>query len=81
MFATQSGSEKLVNVLLKEQSDLEARTTNRETALLIAANEGFTFIVHVLLNKGAECVAGYLPGSTPQEVAFKFLIIDILQRA
>lgn len=79
--ATQSGSEKVVKILLEKQPDLEARTTNGETALLIATKEGFASIVQILLEKGVECVAGYPRGGTPQDVASKFPIIELLQRA
>ena len=79
--AVQSGSEKMVNLLLDKRPNLEARTTNGETALLIASKEGFMPIVQVLLGCGAECVAGYPPGGTPQDVATLFPILDALQRA
>jgi ankyrin repeat protein len=79
--AVQSGSERMVNLLLEKQPDLEARTTNGETALLIASKESFMPIVQSLLDNGAECVAGYPRGGTPQDVASLFPILDALQRA
>ena len=81
MIAVKGGSEEMVRVLLEKKPDLEARANDGETALLIAAKEGFTSIVQSLLHRGAECVAGYPRGGTPQDVATEFPILEALHRA
>ena len=81
MVAVKGGSEEMVQLLLEKRPDLEARAHDGETALLIASKEGFTSIVQSLLRHGAECVAGYPRGGTPQDVASEFPILEALHRA
>jgi ankyrin repeat protein len=81
MVAAKGGSEQMVQALLDKRPNLEARSDDGESALLIASREGFTSIVQLLLECGAECVLGYPRGSTPQDVAAGFQIIELLQQA
>jgi ankyrin repeat protein len=78
--AVRCGSEEAVRLLLEKTPDIEARTDDDETALLVASKKGFKSIVAMLLKADAECVEGYTPGHTPQDVASEFEIIDELQR-
>ena len=81
MGGVKSGSEEMVRTLLDKCPNLEARAHDGDTALLIAARDGFRPIVLLLLEHGAECVAGYPRGGTPQDVATEYSIMEPLQQA
>jgi len=81
MVGVKSGSEEMVRTILDNRPNLEARANDGDTALLIAAREGFKPIVLLLLEDGAECVAGYPRGGTPQDVATEYSIMEPLQQA
>lgn len=84
MLAVKCGSEKVVGLLLSKNPDIEAKAYNGasfETALLIAAKNGFNSIVQSLLDCGAECVGGYPRGGTPEDVAKQIPVKIILQKA
>ena len=81
MVAVKSGSEEMVSTLLDKRPNLEARAHDGDTALLIAARDGFKPIVILLLEHGAECMAGYPRGGAPQDVAAAYSVMEPLQQA
>jgi ankyrin repeat protein len=86
MLAVKAGSEEIVRMLLnlKVPPDIEAKTQKRgnfETAPLIASKNGFKSIVQLLLDHGAECIAPYPRGRTPEDIATELPIIEMLQKA
>jgi Ankyrin repeats (3 copies) len=81
MSAVTTGDLQLVKLVLEKSVNLESKDVNNDTALSMAARFGFADIVEFLVSCDAECVKGYPPNKTPQEVAATFEILRILHRA
>lgn len=82
MTAVATQDVELVKFVLNtSRASLEARNGSGETALSMAAKLGLTDVVQSLISSDAECTKEYPMGQTPQEVATRFEIVEILHKA
>ena len=77
-FASRLGHEKIVESLLKSKALINAVSVNNETPLYIAASEGFSGIVKILLEHGADITIGKSPIEIAIEKGFNEVVMVLL---
>ena len=78
-YAAAGGNDRIVQVLLEKGAEIDARSPNLTTPLMIAAHEGFDSTVRLLLDRGADVTLTNEVGSNAADYAKRLNRQDIIE--
>ena len=78
-YGSYNGHSEIVNVLLSKGAEMEARTENGHTSLILASLENHGEVVKLLLGSGANLEAQTNQGVTALICATQFGHVDVVQ--